>query len=426
MNTLRNGSRGSEVEALQLALSRAGFFNQSIDGIFGPYTENAVTRFQRANRLSPDGIAGPLTINAIAPYLKGYTVHTITRGDTLWKLANRYGSSIEAIETANPTTDPLNLTIGTRLNIPFGFSLVPTNIRYSSSLTEYICEGLNARYPFIRKGTAGQSVMGKPMQLLTIGVGRTQFFYNAAFHANEWITTPVLLKFLEDYGKAYSTGETIFGTSARALYSSTTLFVVPMVNPDGVDLATGALNSGRYFEQARGYSNNYPSIPFPTGWKANINGVDLNLQFPAGWEKAREIKFAQGFTSPAPRDFVGSGPISQPESLAIYNFTLRHRFRLILAYHTQGKIIYWKYDDYNPENALEIGRQLSEVSGYALESTPYSSGFAGYKDWFIQNYNLPGYTIECGIGSNPLPISQFDEIYSDNIGLLVTALLQTL
>lgn len=147
--------------------------------------------------------------------------------------------------------------------------------------------------------------------------------------------------------------------------------------------------------------------------------MDLNLQFPAGWENARSIKYSQGFTSPAPRDFVGYGPLTEPESLAVYNFTLQHNFRLILAYHSQGEVIYWQFQNYNPPNSLNIGRQFASVSGYSLESTPYNSSFAGYKDWFIQNYNLPGYTVEVGLGTNPLPLSQFDKIYYDNLGILV-------
>ena len=155
-------------------------------------------------------------------------------------------------------------------------------------------------------------------------------------------------------------------------------------------------------------------------WKLiKPTGVDLNLQFPAGWEQAKEIKYSQGFNKPAPRDFVGYGSLTEPESLAIYNFTLRHDFRLILAYHSQGKVIYWQFQDYNPPMSLEIGEQFSASSGYSLEETPFNSSFAGYKDWFIQNYNKPGYTIEVGIGENPLPISQFDEIYNDNLGILV-------
>ena len=126
--------------------------------------------------------------------------------------------------------------------------------------------------------------------------------------------------------------------------------------------------------------------------------MDLNLQFPAGWEQAKGIKYSQGFNKPAPRDFVGYGPLTEPESLAIYDFTLTHDFKLVL---------------------FEIGKKLSQASGYKLADTPYNSSFAGYKDWFIQHYNRPGYTIEAGIGENPLPISQFDEIYNDNIGILI-------
>ena len=147
--------------------------------------------------------------------------------------------------------------------------------------------------------------------------------------------------------------------------------------------------------------------------------MDLNLQFPAGWDNAKEIKYAQGFTSPAPRDFVGFGPLTELESLGLYNFTLLHNFSLILAYHSQGKEIYWQFLDYATEEAFEIGQIFANVSGYRLADVPYNSSFAGYKDWFLQEYREPGYTVEVGIGQNPLPISQFNEIYNDNVGILV-------
>ena len=94
---------------------------------------------------------------------------------------------------------------------------------------------------------------------------------------------------------------------------------------------------------------------------------------------------------------------------------------LVLAYHSQGKEIYWQFRDYLVPGAKELGEVMAKVSGYTLAEVPYESAFAGYKDWFIQNFRRPGYTIEVGSGENPLPITQFDKIYTDNLGILVTA-----
>ena len=109
----------------------------------------------------------------------------------------------------------------------------------------------------------------------------------------------------------------------------------------------------------------------------------------------------------------------------MYDYTLVLDPSLILAYHTQGQVIYWKFLDYEPENSRQIAATFSAVSGYGVEETPYASGFAGYKDWFIQQFDRPGYTIEAGLGVNPLPISQFDRIYRDNLGILTMGALVT-
>ena len=373
MKTLRFGSAGPMVEFLQNILKILGFYSGEIDGNFGNSTKNAVINFQHSFGLVDDGIVGFRTWNALMPYING----------------------------------------------GLGF-IVPTNIHYSYSILEININSLKRLYPFLEISSVGKSVLGNNIPVIKIGNGSKEVFYSGAIHANEWITAPLLMKFLENYCYAYANNLTIFGLSARSLYNNTTIYIMPMVNPDGVNLVTGEIrpNSSLY-TNTKLIANNYPNIPFPDGWKANIRGVDLNLQFPAGWEQARAIKFEQGFTSPAPRDFVGFAPLTEPEVLTIYNFTLMHDFKLVLAYHTQGQEIYWQFQNFNPPNSLEIGQKLAQVSGYRLAETPYNSSFAGYKDWFIQNYNLPGYTIEAGIGENPLPISQFDEIYNDNIGILI-------
>lgn len=299
-------------------------------------------------------------------------------------------------------------------------STVPTDINYTYDILNANLLAFEMRYPFLEIGNIGKSVLGRPIPYARIGNGGKEVFYCASFHANEWITTPVLMKFIENFSDAYVNNKNIYQYSARELYDQVSIYLVPMVNPDGVDLVTGALRPGNgVYEFAKQIAAGFPQIPFPDGWKANIEGIDLNLQYPAGWDRARENKAILGITGPAPRDFVGWTPLTANEAKAVYDFTLEHDFKLMLTYHTQGEVIYWKHLDYLPGKSYEIGRRLSETSGYALEETPYASSFAGYKDWFIQEYNRPGYTIEAGLGENPLPIEQFDTIYRDNIGILV-------
>ena len=425
MRLLKYGSSGPAVQLLQLALTRAGYGSLDTDGLFGRATQSALQRFQRSMGLNPDGIMGPLSHRAILPWYLGYVLHRVRPGDTVFSLARHYGSSQDAIFLANPGLDPLMLLPGQELVIPFSFPVVPTGISFFSALVGYCVRGLAARYPFIATGEIGKSVMGRPIWRLSLGTGRNRVLYNASHHANEWICTPLLLKFTEELALAFASGGRIFSQSAAELMDYASIYIVPAVNPDGIDLATGELQSGEYYQAARRIAADYPAYPFPQGWKANVQGVDLNLQYPAGWEQAKEIKFAQGIVSPAPADYVGGSPLSAPEARAMYDYTMALDPSLILAYHTQGEVIYWKYLDFEPPNSRNIAGTLSAVSGYAVEDTPYASGYAGYKDWFIQDFDRPGYTVEAGKGQNPLPISQFDSIYRDNLGILTMSALVT-
>lgn len=370
MKTLGNGSRGIQVSYLQLILKNLNLYAGNIDGIFGNNTRNAVTEFQKNATIGETGIVDISTWNALAAY-----------------------------------------------------AIVPTTINYSYDIMMLNIQRFILKYPFLNIGTIGTSAMGKNIPYIQIGFGSNKVLYVGSTHANEWITSTLLMKFIEVFSDSYLQEKNIFeNISAKEIYESSTIIIVPMLNPDGVDLVVDDIDklSSEYIN-AKNISLNYPNIPFPSGWKANILGIDLNLQFPAEWQQAKEIKYNQGYIYPAPRDFVGNYPLEAPEAISIYELAISNDFSLMLTYHTQGEVIYWQFLNYNPPNAQKFGRIFQEVSGYPLQTTPYNSSFAGFKDWFIQNFNRPGYTIEAGIGTNPLPISQFDKIYNDNIGILTYA-----
>lgn len=300
--------------------------------------------------------------------------------------------------------------------------IVQTDVPITSESCERMILQIVETYPFCRTEVIGRTAFQRPLRTLVIGNGPRKVIYSASHHANEWITSLVLLKYAEDLAQAISENGVIGGVEAQTIADTATIYMVPMVDPDGVDLVVGAIEPGTIpYETARSLSEFYPNIPFPDGWKANLLGVDLNLQYPAGWLQAREIKFSQGFTRPGPRDYVGRAPLGQLESRAMAGYTEFIDPALVLAYHTQGNVIYWQFRDYEVPGARELGEQFAAVSGYSLEDTPYESSFAGYKDWFIQKFRRPGYTIEAGTGENPLPLEQFDEIYQDNIGILTIA-----
>ena len=416
---LKIGDKGAEVSLLQKGLVRAHFGPLRLDGIFGPATERAVRAFQKSKGLSPDGIFGPLTEKAMTPWFTGFVRHTVAPGDTLWRIAWRYGTTLAALDAANPETDPFDLRPGQQLTVPLGFDVTPTDIPWSSALAEYVIRGLAARYPSLRQERIGQSALGRPIYALTAGDGPRRSIFTAAHHANEWITAPLTAKYAETLMALR-----VYGVPAEEILFRARISFVPMVNPDGVDLVTGALGEP-YRSRAEDIARGWPEIPFPSGWKANLEGVDLNLQYPAGWETARSIKAAQGFDRPAPRDYVGPAPLSAPESAALAAFTEALDPDLVLAYHTQGEVIYWQFMDSAPPGSRELGLRLAAASGYALGEEPYDSSFAGYKDWFLQDFDRPGYTVEAGSGENPLPLSDFDSLWEANVGLMTLAALGT-
>lgn len=345
--------------------------------------------------------------------------YEIQSGDTLYCIAKNFGVAPQDLQEANPSLKSLapeaELISGTVLVIPHVHTerIVDTDAEYTPYDLTRNAAMLKGRYPFLQIRTIGHSVMGKPLYAIRLGQGPKEAFYSGAWHANEWITASVLMKFVEDMARAYAQKETLRGYDIEEWWHRFSVWVMPMVNPDGVELSLLGIDcSHPYYQEVMAINNGTHNF---TGWTANIRGVDLNHQWPALWEE--EAKTSP--KAPAPRHYGGRHPLSEPEAQAVYEFTNERNFLGVLAYHAQGQEIFWGFQHMEPKGSEEIVRRMQTVSTYTPIHT--ADSFAGYKDWFIQQYRRPGYTIEVGIGVNPVPLAQFDMIYNQNQPILLEA-----
>ncbi|MCM3490320.1 M14 family metallopeptidase [Alkalihalophilus marmarensis] len=358
-----------------------------------------------------------LQVGALAR-IPGYTIqsYTIQSGDTFWTLSREFGLPIDSIFLLNQQTNPTTLQVGTNLHLP---RRVPAKIAditddYRFSKMTADLDQLSEIYPFIRRRVIGRSVMGKPIEEIKVGNGPKRVHLNGSFHAHEWITTPVLVDFLNEYLLAMTNQQTIREIPVLPFYNEVELSIVAMVNPDGVDLVIDGLPDEEPYRSVVLEINN-GSTDF-SGWRANIKGVDLNNQYPANWEEEAATKPAQ----PAPRDFPGYAPLTEPESIAIAELTIDSDFSRVLAFHTQGEVIFWGFQRFEPPESEVIVEEFARVSGF--RPIQYVDSYAGYKDWFIEQWRRPGYTVELGLGENPLPFSDYPKLYEDAQAIILASL----
>ena len=291
---------------------------------------------------------------------------------------------------------------------------------YSYREMEKDIKKLKIKYPFIGVDSFGSSILGKNLYYIRLGEGEHSVFYNAAHHANEWITALLVMSFAENYADAYANKKKIKHYDIPDMWKNFSIYIAPMVNPDGVDAVIGQFTGENPYEQY--WLGEYKDVNWlAKEWKANIQGVDLNLNYPAEWKKEKEIEQNMGILELAPFDYCGVLPLSESETCSMANFTISHKFEMVISFHSQGEEIYWNFSNYHIPEAEKIAEYFAKVSGYELKSNPLEASYAGYKDWFIQQFRKPGFTIEVGKGENPLPLSQFNNIYKAIEEIMISA-----
>ena len=264
----------------------------------------------------------------------------------------------------------------------------------------------------------GKSVLGQDLWCVKLGCGSVNIFLNGAHHALEWITSPLLVRFIYDI-LTYAKGEKrLVSFDVRELLSKTTIHILPMVNPDGVDVVNNPdFSSSPYYEKIKKLNK---EEDFTKNWQSNINGVDLNHNYNANFHYGKNFEIKNGIYGPCNTRYSGLFPESEPEVKAVCDYVRKNNFGLVMAFHSQGKVIYYDYNGHTPQNGYEIAKELGAVSGYRPERTTGFASFGGFKDWFIEKFDKPAFTIEVGMGKNPLGIYQFEEIYNDILPLIIT------
>ncbi|MEK5253821.1 M14 family metallopeptidase [Paenibacillus sp. FSL F4-0125] len=344
--------------------------------------------------------------------------YAVQEGDDLERIISLFHVSLDDLEKLNPgVTSGRCCTPGKVLVIP---PPIPERVvflrgEYGPVDVENDISSLIAQYSFIQAHQIGNSVLGKPIHVLKIGNGSRHLHVNAALHANEWLTSPCLMSFIEEYAAAYANGLAWNGHRPEEWYNNWTLLAVPMANPDGVELVQeGVLPGHPYYADLMKWNGGRRSFRH---WKANIRGVDLGDQFPAHWDEERERR---GVFLPSPRDYSGPEALSEPEAAALAILAEGVPGEAAVSLHSQGGEIYWNYRGYEPPESRELAARLAAASSYrAVELT---GSDAGYKDWFIQTFRKPGFTVELGIGKNPLPLADFEDMALET-GLILGTIL---
>ena len=281
-----------------------------------------------------------------------------------------------------------------------------------------LLDELCRRYDFFSMNYLGTSLLGKNIPIVKLGDADDAVLYVGSHHAAEWLCGTVLMRFLFDYSTLRSTDKSPFGVRLSEYPKS--IYVVPMLNPDGVDMAINGVSEDNILKD-RLFSMNKNSRDF-SHWKANARGVDLNHNYNAGFEEYKPIEASLGIFGGAPTRYSGEYAESEPEVGALCSFLrFNENVKMVLTLHTQGEEIYYSSGDVVLPKAKEIAAYFSRLCGYAAAVPEGAAAYGGLTDWVIRELGRYSFTLECGRGETPLPLEDGFKIYSDLRELLFSA-----
>lgn len=296
------------------------------------------------------------------------------------------------------------------------------------------------RYPnLIKTETIGKSVQNRDIVLLKVGKGDTNIVLLGGVHARELAQTPVLMKLIESYCEAYNYNFKLNGYDIKEILDSVTFYIVPLVNPDGYILTTEGLDSikdneikNNLINMRNNYMDDYVRMWIDgtkfSEWKANINGVDINRNFPVKrWNLVINTPNHLTYkTKPSYSYYSGESPGSEPETKAVVNLLDSINFYGFIDFHSKGKIIYYyNFFENNEYNKLqkEIVTAFYNLSGYKPVAPAHYKKIVGGEgistNYVAETFGKPSFTVETVTEHTLFPIDTkyFYKVY-DNISSL--------
>lgn len=288
--------------------------------------------------------------------------------------------------------------------------IIKINEKYNYNKLKSDINILKIYYENLLVGNIGKSILGEEIKYIKLGEGRNKIFINAAHHGNESITSLIIMIFAERYLELKKQKKIYKGYYIEELWEKSSLYIVPMVNPDGVNLC---LEEGHVLNNKK-YKNIWQkNIDSLYKWKANIRGVDLSLNYPYEFEKEKKDKYKKGFIKPDPVNYIGPNCLSEPETRAMYEFTKLNEFDLTISLQLYGEEIFWENNEIKLKRAFELGKKFEIVSGYKLINQKDDSSFAEYKDWVMSEFKKPSFKLKMGKKGEILTIEKIKKIYDE-------------
>ncbi len=235
----------------------------------------------------------------------------------------------------------------------------------------------------------GYSIQRRPLMALRLGEGSPTMLYVAGHHAMEWICGWVLLTF----AKQLQEGTDVPGG---------TFWIVPALNPDGIELVSGGFDESALLSR-RQLRANRSSRDF-SHWQANARGVDLNHNYPFGFDAYRQVETELGIFEGAPAKYSGVAPLSEPETQALASLIDLVEPDAVLTLHTQGEEVF--YGITPPLSAYMLAHLAARRLGYKCSVPTGTAAYGGLTDWLVAR-GMYALTLECGRGVNPLAASAY-------------------